>query len=269
MIEGHLQEDPSEGPNEGIEANQDCKLPPIPLVVDSPSMNANEITVQTPIHRLLSTVSKSPQSAGQNVTDNEFVDMPMPVSAMDYEGKLAVEGFVHLAANLKAIHPGEVNVIIAGHGSSASSSNSRRLARFGFSYKNVPLPGWRREVSVQMGGKGVGRLQVMFTSPDGLFCLRNRTELLSYVSKRTMAMETPKMFDFRSAYCVCHRSADSRKYLACSFGLAGCQGWLHPECVGLEGIPDEALDSLGDVLCPLCSLYLEGVDGIDETSTAT
>ena len=54
-----------------------------------------------------------------------------------------------------------------------------------------------------------------------------------------------------------------RSYIECSFGHAGCNRWIHPECVGLGARSEQELTLLPRVICPFCAHYLEGVGQLD------
>ena len=48
-----------------------------------------------------------------------------------------------------------------------------------------------------------------------------------------------------------------------NFRLAGCNGWIHPTCVGLGPKTEEELREMGKFTCPFCVTYLEASGEID------
>jgi hypothetical protein len=51
---------------------------------------------------------------------------------------------------------------------------------------------------------------------------------------------------------------DGTKYLECSYGKAGCNGWVHPHCVGLNIQTPLEIYGMENVICPYCAYYLDG-----------
>ena len=49
-------------------------------------------------------------------------------------------------------------------------------------------------------------------------------------------------------FCVCGGPEDGL-YVECTVGTGGCNGWVHPGCVGLS---DEEAQRREDYVCPLC-----------------
>jgi hypothetical protein len=137
-----------------------------------------------------------------------------------------------------------------------------------YCYENNPAPGWRREVTVRMSGKTRGKLNVHYVTPDKLRRFRNRQDLHAYLQRTHSASLGPNFidrFDFQTAFCLCHGNEDhTRSFLECSFGLAGCNQWLHPECVGLGTRSEQELALLPKVVCCYCAAYLDGLGQLEE-----
>jgi hypothetical protein len=113
-----------------------------------------------------------------------------------------------------------------------------------------------------MNGKNVGTTDVTYQSPDSIYGSRNirsRNDMQIFLTQNGFSMSILSKFDFRNVFCVCHQPEDTnRVYLECSLGLAGCRGWLHSECVGLGFLSDAEMEAMETVVCPLCTIYLEG-----------
>jgi hypothetical protein len=55
--------------------------------------------------------------------------------------------------------------------------------------------------------------------------------------------------------------ADSEaRTVRCAVGIAGCNGKLHLRCIGLAHLTDLEVRNLDCVVCPLCTLYIDGID---------
>jgi hypothetical protein len=138
-----------------------------------------------------------------------------------------------------------------------------------YCYDNTPAPGWRREVAVRMSGKSKGNTDIHYVTPDKSRRFRSRQELQTYLLRiNNTSMAFLNSFDFRTAFCVCHDIEDnSRSYLECSYGLAGCNRWLHPECVGLGTRSEQELELMPKVICPYCAAYLKGTGELESFRT--
>lgn len=84
-------------------------------------------------------------------------------------------------------------------------------------------------------------------------------ETVKWNRSRVIApLPTLTTHDFKSVFCVCHTPEDSEvTYVECSFALGGCQGWLHPSCVGIASKSAKDLRYMGRFICPFCVAYLE------------
>jgi hypothetical protein len=128
-----------------------------------------------------------------------------------------------------------------------------------YCYDNTPAEGWRREVAIRMSGKSRGSVDIHYVTPDKRRRFRSRQELQSYLSRFAASVDFIHKFDFRAVFCLCHNNEDTRRsYLECSYGLAGCNRWVHPECVGLGVRSEQELSLMPKVICPCCAKYLEG-----------
>lgn len=164
---------------------------------------------------------------------------------------------------LPLVHPGDVSMTIWGLDSFDDWHTQRGPTNPSYTYDDVPMVGWRKNVSVRMGGKSQGTLEVSYTSPDGKRRLKNKIELNEYLARNGMSTFLATRFDFRGVYCVCHEPEDGGSYLECSFGRAGCHGWLHPQCVGLGRLGEHELRRMATVVCPLCTVYLDSIGAHD------
>ena len=173
--------------------------------------------------------------------------------------RMYMSGFAAIAKVLPWIHPGDVSMTIWGLESFDKWYTLRGPSNPSFTYDNVPMPGWQKNVSVRMGGKTQGTLEVSFTPPDGKRRLRNKIELTEYLTRTCQSTNIASRFDFRGVYCVCHEHEDGGSYLECSFGRAGCHGWLHPQCVGLGRRGEHELRQMATVVCPFCTIYLDSI----------
>jgi len=155
-------------------------------------------------------------------------------------------------------------------------SKRRRVAavcrRPQYCYMNNPLEGWSKVVSVQLeatkGRRPQGGTEVSYRAPlllDGPRCsqtIRSNADLLQYMQTQGLAQlqsfqRLKRLVRFDSVFCVCHSPEDlSRNYIECSYGLTGCFGWLHPECVGLGPLSREQILQKAAVVCPRCAAFL-------------
>ena len=161
------------------------------------------------------------------------------------------------------MHPGDVSMTMWGLDSFDDWHTLRGPSNPSYTYDDVPMIGWRKNVSVRMGGKSQGTLEVSYTPPDGKRRLKNKIELNEYLMRNNMSTFLATRFDFRGVYCVCHEPEDGGSYLECSFGRAGCHGWLHPQCVGLGRLGEHELRRMATVVCPLCTVYLDSIGAHD------
>jgi hypothetical protein len=52
-------------------------------------------------------------------------------------------------------------------------------------------------------------------------------------------------------------------FIECSYGKAGCNTWVHPQCVGLGYKTKEEIQQMKKIICPFCVAYLEGSGQLD------
>ena len=214
---------------------------PVPTpVVNSTSYSSPPIrTKSTSTARLVNT---------NNVSDND---------------KLKMEGFAAVKAVVGQHNPtsrlrSEIPYISLGDLGMAEGWTNI-LTNAAYCYDNTPVEGWRREVSIRRSGKTKGGIDIHYVTPDKKRRFRSRQELQSYLNRISASVDFINKFDFRSVFCVCQQCEDhNRSYLECSYGFAGCNHWIHPECVGLGVRTEEELALMPRVICPYCAAYLEG-----------
>ena len=178
---------------------------------------------------------------------------------------LQIEGFEHMSKVINQVHPGDINILI--YEGNRIHHDSIRPA---FSYPDTPLPGWSKELMIRMAGASKGFNEISYLPPDRSRRIKNKHELIEFVSRNGITNSIVNKFDFRSCFCVCQKPEDSSsKYLECALGYGGCQGWVHTACVGLGSLTETQIEALPTCICPLCALYLEGTDELKYTNGAT
>ncbi len=178
---------------------------------------------------------------------------------------LQIEGFEHMSKVINLVHPGDINILI--YEGNRIHHDSVRPA---FSYPDTPLPGWSKELMIRMAGASKGYNEISYLPPDRSRRIKNKHELIEFVSRNGITNSIVNKFDFRSCFCVCQKPEDSSsKYLECALGYGGCQGWVHTACVGLGSLSESQIEALPTCICPLCALYLEGTDELKYTNGAT
>lgn len=196
-----------------------------------------------------------------SLSTNNHLDAINPDSA-NPTGKLNMHGFAAIQAYLKSVQLttpfislGEIGM---QEGWSAIPTNAA------YCYDNSPIDGWRREVAIRMSGKSRGTTDIHYLPPDKKRRFRKRADLQDFFYKNCISLGMLPLFDFRNAYCVCHAPEDAkRSYLECSFGQAGCNHWMHAECVGLGARTERELRLMPKVTCPFCTYYLKGIGELD------
>jgi hypothetical protein len=136
-----------------------------------------------------------------------------------------------------------------------------------YCYPDCPLVGWTKHVNISILGKNQGKTYVQFSPPNNLKRrIKNDNDLKSI--KRSREEIPLHVFDFRRVFCVCHTPEDlNNNYIECSYGLTGCFGWIHPECVGLGPMDRSQILNMCPVICPFCVAYLTATDQLAEHST--
>ena len=66
--------------------------------------------------------------------------------------------------------------------------------------------------------------------------------------KEQMEQEAPE-----EVYCVCRGMVDSDVLIECSNGTGGCNGWVHPTCVGLTS---KDIRKVATYICPACQIKM-------------
>lgn len=140
-----------------------------------------------------------------------------------------------------------------------------------FCFDEEPMPGWCRLLYLRLSGKTKGRVDIHYRSPESNHRIRSRGDLMSYGlhSKYLSSGESFPFdsFSFSVPFCVCQQS-ESRDsplaYIECSHGKCGCNGWVHPVCVGLGNCSEEEMHRLPRIVCPFCTAYLEATDSLEQ-----
>lgn len=180
--------------------------------------------------------------------------------------RLNIAGFIRIAQVISQLHPAEVSMSLLGN-TNTSEWSSMTQGNPSYSYLNIPLPGWRKDICVQMGGKGKGSLEVAYIPPDGKKRLKGKRELDIYCQQSKFNTDLLSRFDHSQVYCVCNKpECNKPEYVQCSFGKAGCNEWVHASCVGLGHINIREIESLPNIICPLCAMYLDGTGEITQFS---
>jgi hypothetical protein len=208
--------------------------------------NQNELPIQTDDHQEISSPS------------NDYMI-----------SKLDITGFIHISQALTYIYPlDDMFLSIAGNSNTKEWFSSRyTCTNPSFSYRNTPLFNWRKDVNVRMTGKSMGTLEVTYAPPEGNRRLRSKIEVQNYFQKHQIHEYFSQKFEFKAIYCICHNRMDNQgmgkqSYIECSYGKAGCGGWVHPECVGLGSLNTSQLMQLNNIICPYCFLYLTGTNQV-------
>lgn len=139
-----------------------------------------------------------------------------------------------------------------------------------FCFDGDPMPGWHRLLYLRLSGKTKGRVDIHYRSPENSHRIRSRSDLIPYSlqSNLTVGSSFPiDRFSFSVPFCVCQQpeAADSPlAYIECSHGKCGCNGWVHPVCVGLGNCSEEEMQRLPRIICPFCTAYLEATDSLQQ-----
>jgi hypothetical protein len=213
-------------------------------------------------------ISKSPHAAKVETHHNKANEVVpqkhrLSLAELIYTDRMDMKGFAAVASALSYLHPNDVSLTLQGYENVDQWSNVSVTANPSFSYFDNPMPGWRKDILIRMGGKSQGSLDVVFCPPEGGRRLRTKMELQAYVARFSLSASMVHRFDYRTVYCVCHQPESKESYIECSFGRAGCNGWLHSQCVGLGKLGEMDLRAMETVVCPLCATYLRAI-GADE-----
>jgi hypothetical protein len=193
--------------------------------------------------------------------------------------RLSMHGIINIARNLETIYganyvQGYMQMTLRDRWVS-DEWHHLGCANPVFSYLNDTLPGWRRDITLNIG-KSQGTLLSSYMPPDGSRRVKSKHDLKLYLESHETTLEElfranlqpyvlsseamPRTLELKTVYCVCHQPAMKGPYLECSYGFCGCQGWVHPECVGLGPMTEEEMEEIESVVCPLCTCYLEGIN---------
>lgn len=152
-----------------------------------------------------------------------------------------------------------------------SATDYDELPTVMFCFDEEPMPGWCRLLYLRLSGKTKGRVDIHYRSPESSHRIRSRGDLMSYGlhSKYLTSGESFPLdsFSFSVPFCVCQQPElrDSPlAYIECSYGKCGCNGWVHPVCVGLGNCSEEEMHRLPRIVCPFCTAYLEATDSLQQ-----
>jgi hypothetical protein len=196
--------------------------------------------------------------------------LPEEIQTEATTDRLSYLGIINIAKNLKRIYGEKSDVQMLVNNSPISEASSWTASSPAYCYMNETIAGWRRDVHLGMSGKSQGTLSVSYLAPyNNGRRIRNRSELANYLTSNSTTLESlcgdlqpTSAVDFKTVYCVCHQPAGCGPYIECSFGLCGCQGWVHPHCIGLGYMSEMDIQYLDTIICPLCTHYLEGINEI-------
>eukprot|EP00639_Heterosigma_akashiwo_P003483 CAMPEP_0194587532 /NCGR_PEP_ID=MMETSP0292-20121207/19214_1 /TAXON_ID=39354 /ORGANISM="Heterosigma akashiwo, Strain CCMP2393" /LENGTH=481 /DNA_ID=CAMNT_0039443809 /DNA_START=36 /DNA_END=1478 /DNA_ORIENTATION=+ len=125
---------------------------------------------------------------------------------------------------------------------------------------NNPFPGWKREhvfrATGDDDGAGHRASDIYFHPPCDGKKLRSRPDIIRFFSDRSVDI-TPLLecFNFNKKWCVCQDPTRTDAMVACSQGVGGCNGRVHPGCVGLGPLSVEQCAGIGEYTCQLCERY--------------
>lgn len=174
-------------------------------------------------------------------------------------GRLNVAGFENIQSYMRSLSP---DVRLDNVYLDLAKTRLSLGGNPAFCIDNFPLDGWRKEIYIRMAGHMRGSAEVVYACPDRTTRIRTKVELAKYLSQHRIPLQRMVLFNFNKVYCVCHQP-ECRRYLECSFGKGGCNGWVHSECVGLGVRSAAELSQMKRVICPLCYHYLLGTGELD------
>lgn len=151
-----------------------------------------------------------------------------------------------------------------------------------FSYAEEPVPGWTRLLYLRLSGKTKGKIDIHYLPPSSSHRFRSRGDLHSYIKHSLPTKEGEKFMErvsFSATFCVCQRPEHQhshmhsssphirsvqKHFVECSYGKCGCNGWIHPVCVGLGHCSEAEMRQLPRLICPFCSVYLEATGSLTQ-----
>lgn len=214
-------------------------------------------------------VEDSTTSIGTN-TMQQLDDHFETVAGFGEPYKLQLNGFLAINKLIKYNYPGDMCLSINGSPDKSDWGSESMVCNPCFHWDDNPLAGWSREVVVRSSGKTMGDTDVVYIPPERSRRLRNRLEVSQYLQRKGLSAGLVTRFDYRPVFCVCLQptgeegTSNMSNYIECSLGVAGCRGWIHPECVGLGSLADDDIAVLDKLICPFCTTYLEATDMIAE-----
>lgn len=237
------------------------------------------VEVEAPIPAFPKVLSLTYSNRAQLQLNSALLAAPLPTgrnnSSNDYDivdltsDRMHMLGFAGIAKKLSLMHPAEVTLSLWGLDQFEHWATQVVATNPSYTYEDNPLPGWSKNVNVRMGGKAQGSLEITYSPPERTKRLRSKIEILAYLARYNLSSSLATRFDFRAVFCVCHTPEDSGSYLECSFGRAGCNRWLHSQCVGLGKRKEGELRNMRNVVCPLCTVYLESIGAYEYMKNKT
>jgi hypothetical protein len=129
---------------------------------------------------------------------------------------------------------------------------------------NCPFIGWYRDIKLK--SKDRRKTNVSYVDKLSNTRCEDLVSLKTLFSKKNELQDTQYLlqFDYRPLYCVCQTPEDKTHcYAECSYGQLGCNGWIHPGCVGFGNLTDDEVNKMPPLVCPLCTNYLSGSGEIE------
>ena len=124
-----------------------------------------------------------------------------------------------------------------------------------YNYIDVPFVGWRQEVYVAARHVDISTVNVAYIPPSSSAKIWTKSDLAIFFEQHSLDPSLMSHFkDFGRVGCVCHRAIESssipNQTVQCFYGLAGCGGFVHASCVGVQRIKQ------APTVCPLCTAYI-------------
>jgi hypothetical protein len=153
-----------------------------------------------------------------------------------------------------------------------------------FVYFENPVSGWCKQILVSLSTRATSSLVTRYVDLESGRKFDNESSVMKYFERNPKRMKPFELntlgsssnvinnvcssqFDFAPSFCICHARndpANERNFIQCAFGYAGCNRWVHPECVGLGVRSDSELPLLPRVVCPFCVTFLTAAGKLDE-----
>jgi hypothetical protein len=147
-------------------------------------------------------------------------------------------------------------------------------------WQDKPIFGWRKEVTVRVDGLSAGGIDVSYVPPPSTTNnsnnnhnnqqptnIRNEAELKIAAVTHNLPQQVQGLFAYSArTTCFCQGCIINKvklgrrsKLIQCVYGKAGCNGWLHKECIEMcVGTAPKGHSLWTKAICPLCVKYLMG-----------